>query len=274
MFGWLEDVVAPAVPDFRLLLQILQKAAIRPHSEGLLVLESTSSWGVCSKGEGIFHRYHQFQAFNLADRRQIRGKRLNAMEMHPHQRMGGRRWVKGRGRRRRENDCWRIHSGQVSQDATAVGTEGWAPGWPEARGHELQTLCMTKGTGTYLCASQGTGARAGTEDSNFPAFRLWGYNSPGFPLFRIPPWMHQLEQVFCYLGIECAGVPEKGPLFQFWCCECGCLSGPWMAGQGDEMWWKCSSLYSMSLLFTTVCLLSTEVTVFCSEVLCIVCCWV
>lgn len=62
---------------------------------------------------------------------------------------------------------------------------------PQAKGGELTTFCITKGTGTQ--PDEWTISRGRTF-----TLRLWGYEMHGVPLFEVLPWGNQLELLFCY----------------------------------------------------------------------------
>lgn len=169
-------------------------------------------------------------------------------------RIGGGRWVKWR---RRENYCWRVHSGQGSWDAAAMGAAGWALGWLRQEAEKCQPSAFQRAQGPTCVPARGQGTQAGVEDLNFLALRLWWYSSSEFPLFRILLGCTSSRRVFIIevlhqdeiiLRIEMyeallwniwsdwelqGGAPEKGPWSQLGWFESDCLSRAWMAGQGS-----------------------------------------
>lgn len=91
--------------------------------------------------------------------------------------------------------------------ATSVSSCRLSPGGLEpesqAKGHERPTLCITKGLGTCHLA-RGTDKWEKLQEQQppgSPVLRLGRDKGPGAPLFRVPPWKHQVKLLFYYLVI-------------------------------------------------------------------------
>lgn len=91
--------------------------------------------------------------------------------------------------------------------ASSVSSCRWSPGGPEpepqAKGHELPTLCIKQGLRTcHLARGMDSGKKTRNQQPpGFPVLRLGRDKSPGVPLFRVPPWKHQLKLLLYYLVI-------------------------------------------------------------------------
>lgn len=89
--------------------------------------------------------------------------------------------------------CWGVLLVQVARVAAPV----WAAGW--ALRARNPTLSPREHGDLWPSHRTGHSGAAGADHTDFGTLGLWGYQSPGVPLLRVPPRRQQLELLFYFV---------------------------------------------------------------------------